>query len=325
MQPIEGASGDKRALTSLTAIMKENFADRLIHAIEQKRSPCVVGLDTAIEAMPVDTLEALNVSADSPRKVIADCLLRFNKMVIDVVADLVPAVKPNAAFYERYGADGIVALEHTVAYAKEKGLIVILDAKRGDIGNTAQAYASAYLQSHKAHEDYYGQIADSLTVNPYLGEDTLEPFARQCEQTGTGIFVLVRTSNKGAAAFQDLEVEGGKVYERVADSVSRLGKNSIGKHGYSSIGAVVGATWPKDAEALRQRMSSTFFLVPGFGAQGGDIETVRACFDKNGRGAIVNSSRGVLYPQGVSAKNHREEIRAACEKFVGDVRTASGM
>lgn len=305
--------------------MTQNFADRLVEAIDKKRSPCVVGLDSALEAMPKDALEALEVTLDAPRKVAAGALTRFNKMVIDVIYDIVPAVKPNAAFYERYGSDGILALEQTVAYAKERGLIVILDAKRGDIGNTAQAYASAYLRSSTSHADYNGQSVDSITINPYLGEDTLEPFSKQCALSGTGAFILVRTSNKGAAAFQDLMVGDRKVYEIVADTVTKLGAPLVGKHGYSSIGAVVGATWPNEASMLREQMKKTFFLVPGYGAQGGDIETIKACFDKNGRGAIVNSSRAILYPQDNTNLNYRERIRATCEKFVSDVRTASGI
>ena len=305
--------------------MTQNFADRLVEAIDKKRAPCVVGLDSALEAMPKDTLEALEVSLDAPRKVAAGALLRFNKMVIDVIQDLVPAVKPNAAFYEKYGSDGVLALEQTVAYAKQKGLVVILDAKRGDIGNTAQAYAAAYLRDTTSHADYYGQAADSLTINPYLGEDTLEPFCKQCVTSGTGVFVLVRTSNKGAAAFQDQLVGEKKIFEIVADSVNKLAAPLIGKHGYSSIGAVVGATWPNEAVILREQMKHVFFLVPGYGAQGGDVETIKACFDKNGRGAIVNSSRGVLYPQDNSDLNYRERIRAACEKFVTEVRNVSGI
>lgn len=305
--------------------MTQNFADRLVEAIDKKRAPCVVGLDSALEAMPKDTLEALEVSSDAPRKVAAGALVRFNKMVIDVICDLVPAVKPNAAFYERYGSDGILALEQTIAYAKERGLIVILDAKRGDIGNTAQAYASAYLRDSTSHSDYNGQGADSLTINPYLGEDTLEPYCKQCAKSGTGVFILVRTSNKGAAAFQDLVVGDKKVYEVVADSVNTLAAPLVGKHGYSSIGAVVGATWPNEAAMLREQMKKVFFLVPGYGAQGGDVETIKACFDKNGQGAIVNSSRGILYPSDNTDLNYRERIRAACEKFVSDVRSASGI
>jgi orotidine-5'-phosphate decarboxylase len=305
--------------------MTQNFADKLVEAIDKKRSPCVVGLDPVLEALPKDTLEALDIKGNPPRKLAAGALIRFNKMVIDVISDLVPMVKPNAAFYERYGSDGVLALEQTVAYAKQKGLLVLLDAKRGDIGNTAQAYAEAYLRESDVSPDYIGQAADALTVNPYLGEDTLEPYCKQCASTGTGIFVLVRTSNKGAAAYQDLVTDGKKLYETVADTVSRLGAPLTGKHGFSSVGAVVGATWPKDAAALRERMKSTFFLVPGYGAQGGDIETVKACFDKNGRGAIVNSSRAILYPTDNAELNYRERIRAACEKFVTDVRSASGI
>lgn len=290
--------------------MTQNFADRLIEAIKLKKAPCVVGLDTALEALPSDFLAGLGVSLDSPAYLRADAMLRFNRMVIDTVSDLVPAVKPNAAFYEKLGFEGIRVLEETISYAKEKELLIITDAKRGDIGNTAEAYAGAWLSD-----------SDSLTVSPYLGEDSLEPFVAACKRFNSGIFVLVRTSNKGATTFQDLEVGGERLFFKVADLVSRMGEELIGVSGYSSVGAVVGATWPEDARELRQRMPRTLFLVPGFGAQGGDVETVKACFDEEGLGAIVNSSRAILYPKGAGT-NYREAVREACEKFVIDIRKA---
>lgn len=292
--------------------MTQNFADRLCAAILKKRAPCVVGLDSALEALPTDYLAGLGVSLDSPVPQRAEAMVRFNRMVIDSIADLVPAVKPNAAFYEKLGVDGIRALEETISYARERELVVILDAKRGDIGNTAEAYASAYLAN-----------SDSLTISPYLGEDSIEPFIAACKKFNSGVFILVRTSNKGATTFQDLEVGGERLFFKVADLVSRLGEELVGESGYSSVGAVVGATWPEDAKLLRKRMPKTLFLVPGFGAQGGDVDTVRACFDANGLGAIVNSSRGILYPKG-AGNNYRDAVREACEKFVSDIRTAVG-
>jgi len=294
--------------------MKENFADRLIQAIKSKKAPCVVGLDPAIEALP----KGLTAGVTS-RKEIGELVLSFNRTVIDAVCDLVPAVKPNAAFYERYGLEGVQALEETISYAKAKGLLVILDAKRGDIGNTAEAYARAALSEELPEP---GQYADALTVSPYLGQDSLEPFVSVAQESGNGIFILVRTSNKGATTFQDLDVGGERLFFKVADLVDRLGADVVGKSGYSSIGAVVGATWPADAKALRLRMPKTLFLVPGFGAQGGDIETIKACFDADGLGAIINSSRAILYPKDLTENNLHEKIREACEKFVSDVRRA---
>lgn len=296
--------------------MEQHFGDRLVRAIREKRAPCVVGLDTVIESIP----EGL-FGAPTTRKEKAEFLLAFNRMVIDTVADLVPALKPNAAFYERYGADGIAALEETIQYAQARNLLIILDGKRGDIGNTAEAYAKATL-SREAFD--LGQGAEALTVNPYLGVDSLEPFVSTAVSAGTGIFILVRTSNKGAGTFQDLVTDGEKLYLKVADVVRDLGSASVGQEGYSSIGAVVGATWPEDAALLRKRMPQTIFLVPGFGAQGGDIGTIRACFDSMGLGAIVNSSRAILYPKGATAANCRERIRESCESFVRDVRQAVG-
>jgi orotidine-5'-phosphate decarboxylase len=296
--------------------MKQNYADRLNDAIKEKKAPCVVGLDIALEALP----KGLFPEAQS-REEKATTIVNFNRLVIDTVADLVPAVKPNSAFYERYGADGMKALEQTIHYAKSKGLLVILDGKRGDIGNTAEAYAKASLSDES---DTVGQYADSLTVNPYLGVDALEPFATTASAAGNGLYILVRTSNKGAVTFQDLNCDGEKLFFKVADVVNALGEASIGITGYSAIGAVVGATWPEDAKLLRSRMKRTLFLVPGFGAQGGDIETIRACFNTDGLGAIVNSSRGITYPKGATASNCGEMIREACEKFVIDVRQAVG-
>ena len=209
--------------------------------------------------------------------------------IIDVVADLVPAVKPQAAFFEQLGPAGCAALADVVRYARSRNLVVVMDAKRGDIGSTAMAYASAYL----GESSPWG--ADALTVNPYLGDDSLTPFVDQATQHDAGIFVLVKTSNPGGKLFQDLESSGQKIHEYVADHVESLAAQTAGECGYGVVGAVVGATYPEELAALRERMPHTWFLVPGFGSQGGTAEDVMGGYDTSGLGAIINSSRAIIF------------------------------
>jgi orotidine-5'-phosphate decarboxylase len=213
----------------------------------------------------------------------------FCRGVIDVVAPLVPAVKPQAAFFEELGPGGMQALADVIAYAKERGILVILDGKRNDIGSTAKAYARAYLGPESA----WG--ADALTVSPYLGADSIEPFVETCRERGAGIFVLVKTSNPGGGQFQDLTCDDKPVYAYVADFVERLAADSTGPSGYGNVGAVVGATWPKQLAELRRAMPHAWILIPGFGSQGGTARDVTPGFDSRGLGAIVNNSRGIIF------------------------------
>lgn len=257
----------------------ENFADRLMARIKET-APICVGLDPHFSHIPDFLI--------TESKTKGEAVLTFNKGIIDAVADLVPVVKPQIAFYEALGLDGLKAYSETVKYARSKGLLVLGDVKRSDIGSTAAAYASAHFK----HEDFE---VDALTVNAYLGIDGVKPFIEKCEQNGKGLFILVRTSNPSASDFQDLSVGVNTVYQSVAKKVVEWGKSTVGKSGYSSIGAVVGATYPQEASLLRELMPETPFLVPGYGAQGGGAADTKPCFDSKGLGAIVNSSRGIIF------------------------------
>lgn len=256
--------------------------DKLCEAIKQTRCPVCVGLDTEYSHLPQD----YRASASAPdNAAIAACVFRYNCDIMDAIEDIAPSVKVQSAYYEQYGAKGVECFFDTMAYAKQKGFLVIADAKRNDIGSTAAAYARAHIVSSPA---------DFLTVNAYLGLDGIAPFIEACDKTGKGIFVLVKTSNPSGGEFQDLDVSGKTLYEAVADKVALWGAEHNGSCGYSSVGAVVGATYPEQAKALRMRMPQTFFLVPGYGAQGAGADDIAVNFDEKGLGAVVNSSRGIL-------------------------------
>jgi len=256
------------------------FADKLYEKIIEYKNPTVLGLDPLIEYVP-----------DSIRKKYSndiDAIYHFNKDLIDNLHTIIPAVKCQSAYYELLGPNGGFLLQKTMDYAKNKGMLVILDCKRNDIGSTANAYANAYL-----NDGIYN--ADAITVNGYLGSDGIIPFVNKCIELGKGIYILVKTSNKSSYELQDMKLENGlKVYEHMAQLVSSWGEKVIGKHGYSSVGAVIGATHPKQLAELRKTMKSSIFLVPGYGAQGGGALDVKDAFDKYGNGAIINSSRGLM-------------------------------
>jgi orotidine-5'-phosphate decarboxylase len=258
-----------------------NFADRLIDAIDRKGTPSLVGIDPRYEMLPAGLKRG-----DSPdRAAKAAAIGEFARRVIDVVAPLVPAVKPNLAFFEAHGWEGYREFMRVVGHAREKGLLVIADAKRGDIGSTAKAYAdSIFLEAG----------ADAVTLSPWLGRDSLDPFFEYASE-GRGFFLLVKTSNPSSADLQDLERPGGTVFEAAADLVTGWGSEFIGESGMSAVGAVVGATFPEQAAALRQRMPHTPFLLPGYGVQGGKAETLKSAFAADGSGALVNSSRGINF------------------------------
>jgi orotidine-5'-phosphate decarboxylase len=259
----------------------KNFADRLIETVERKRTCVVVGLDPQLDLFPSELREkARRSTADA-----ADAIMEFNRRVLDAVAEHAAAVKPQSAFYEALGWEGVRALAETVRAARDRGLLVIADVKRGDIGSTAEAYAQAHLDLLQA---------DAVTVNPYLGLDGIAPFLKRVRD-GKGIFVLVKTSNPSSVELQDLDASGAKLYEKVAGLVERWGGDCRGESGYSAVGAVVGATFPAAAEKLRRLMPCALFLVPGYGAQGATADDCRPCFDARGRGAVVNSSRGITF------------------------------
>ncbi|MGG4145723.1 orotidine-5'-phosphate decarboxylase [Paenibacillus algorifonticola] len=263
----------------------KNFADVLIEEILHKNSVLVVGLDPDLQYFPDYLLDSGEVSDQRA----AEAIYHYNRIVIDAVAEHVIAVKPQLAYYEVYGSEGIRALEKTIAYAKSKNLIVINDAKRGDIGSTSSAYARAFLGN--------GSLAgDMVTVNPFLGSDGYRPFIEEAGRNGKGLFLLVKTSNPSSHEVQDAKLENGELlYMKMADDINKIAQQTLGENNYSFIGAVVGATYPMDAEKVRKVLPSSIFLVPGFGAQGGTANDLKPFFDAKGLGAVVSSSRGIIY------------------------------
>ncbi len=270
-------------------------ADRLISLIQKKNNPTVVGLDPKLAFIPSFIMEKSIKEYGKTLEAAADAIEIFNMGLIDALYDIVPAIKPQSAYYEMYGLPGLRAMQKTIAYAKKKGLYVILDVKRNDIGTTAQAYSAAYL----GKTDICGQNCeafpvDAVTINAYLGSDGIEPFIKDCIAYDKAMFILVKTSNPSSGQLQDLSLGDMAVYEKMAELVNGWGDGTIGSNGYSSIGAVVGATYPAQAKVLRSLMPHAIFLVPGYGAQGGSAADVRPAFHKDGKGAIVNSSRGIM-------------------------------
>lgn len=296
-----------------------HYADRLEDALTRVNNPCLVGLDPHADSLPEEFAAARTPGAARSEK--ARAVGDFCLAILELAAGKVAAVKPQSAFFELYGADGAREWERVVAAAKSAGLLVIGDVKRGDIDSTAKAYARAFLAgdgpADRAH------TCDAITINPYLGGDSVQPFVDTCKQTGTGVYVLVRTSNKDNKLCQD---HGEPVlYTRVADAVSRWGSELVGRSGLSSIGAVVGATHPKELAELRVRMPHTPLLLPGYGAQGAGAKDIAGGFLPGGRGALVNSSRGILfaYKQPQYAGQHwKDAARAALAAMTAEIRAA---
>ena len=269
--------------------------DLMIKKIIEMNSPVVAGLDPKLDYVPEYMRTECFAECGETAEGAAQALLRFNTALIDELCEVVPAVKVQAAYYEMYGIEGLKALYQTVAYAKKKDMYVIVDGKRNDIGSTAEAYSCGWLgktQVGTTSEAMSG--ADCLTVNPYLGSDGILPFVKDCKTYDKGIFALVKTSNPSSGELQDLLIDGKPLYEKVAELVSGWGADNIGAYGYSAVGAVVGATYPQQAKKLRAVMKHTYFLVPGYGAQGAGAADVAVSFDKEGLGAIVNSSRAIM-------------------------------
>jgi orotidine-5'-phosphate decarboxylase len=263
-----------------------NFADVLIDEGKKKNSVLVVGLDPDIKFFPDFLIKNVDFSSNES---IADAIYEFNKIIIDAVANHVIAVKPQLAYYEVYGSYGLRALEKTISYARSKALIVINDAKRGDIGSTSTAYAHAFLGN--------GTIAgDMVTVNPYLGSDGYLPFIEMAKENDKGVFLLLKTSNPSSYEIQDLKLENGELlYLKMAEEIEKLALETSGINGYSFIGAVVGATYPEETKKIRRTLPHSLFLVPGFGMQGGKAEDLGVFFDGNGNGALISSSRSIIY------------------------------
>ncbi|MCQ2537281.1 MAG: orotidine-5'-phosphate decarboxylase [Lachnospiraceae bacterium] len=267
---------------------------KLIDEIVKKDAPIVVGLDPMLNYIPEYLKKNSFEEFGETLEGVADAIWRYNRKLIDSFCDLVPAVKPQIAMYEQFGIPGLMAYTKTVAYAKEKGLIVIGDVKRGDIGSTSAAYATAHLGKISVGGNEFEPFgSDFATVNPYLGSDGVNPFVNACNEFNKGIFVLVKTSNPSSGEFQDRLIDGRPLYEHVAEKVVEWGNASMDGE-YSNIGAVVGATYPEMGEKLRKLMPKTFILVPGYGAQGGKGSDLKVFFNADGLGAIVNSSRGII-------------------------------
>ena len=272
----------------------DSYPSRLHRAIRDRQTPALVGLDPRLDQLPGPLIDGVRrrCSQDGPAFVAA-AFEEFCLRLIDVVSPLVPAVKPQSAFFEALGPPGAVALARVMRRARDAGLIVICDAKRGDIGSTAEAYARGYLAGDDPEAAAWP--ADALTVNPYLGPDTLEPFVRTAVERGAGLYVLVRTSNPGAGAFQDRLTAGRSVCQAVAEAVEQLSRAQAGEEPFGPVGAVVGATWPNELADLRERMPHCPLLVPGYGSQGGGARDVAAAFNGEGLGAVVNSSRAINF------------------------------
>jgi orotidine-5'-phosphate decarboxylase len=302
----------------------KHFGDALTAAVQRCGNPVIVGLDPRWQQLPNSL--AKNFLDDYVGR--AQAYQEFCREIVDVVAPFVPAVKPQAAFFEECGPAGLVALGNVVDYSRQRNLIVIMDGKRNDIGSTAEAYARGYLGREGS-----AWKCDALTINPYLGADSLEPFINVANERGAGLFVLVKTSNPGGQMLQDQLIDGKPVYRVVADYVEEQSRATCGEYGYGSIGAVVGATYPDQLAELRAAMPHTWFLVPGYGSQGGTAKDVIPAFDANGLGAVINNSRGIIFAH--QRKEYRDRfgesrwqdaVAAATEDMIAQLRaeTAAG-
>ena len=298
--------------------------DVLQDKIKAKKNPTVAGLDTRVEYVPPFILKKHTEQYGETLEAAAQAVLEFDCGLMDALADVVPAVKPQSAYFEMLGWQGMKALEEVISYAKSKGLFVIADVKRGDIGTTATAYSEAWL----GHTQVGGTVcsvfdADCVTLNGYMGSDAIKPFLEDCARRDKCAFVLAKTSNPSSVELQDMVAGDRLVYTVMGDLIQRWGKDTAGKYGYQALGAVVGATHPSVLKELRYRLDKTFFLVPGYGAQGGTAADVRYAFDELGRGAIVNASRSIMcawQKTGRDGADYREAARAAAEKMRDEIR-----
>lgn len=317
-----------------------NLADKLLKRIDMMENPCCVGLDPDIRKIPAEIIRGDNFEN------ISRTFLEFNKRIVDSVFDLVPCVKPQIAFWEKYGSIGVAAFKEIVDYAHAHGLIVIEDGKRNDIANTAQQYADGHLGVVQTRSDKRPSLdLDLLTVNPYLGDDGLRPFVDVCKEHGKGIFILAKTSNPSSGDLQDrlieitedeqrefenigirVEQDRTQLYNLVALNIRRYAQECVGERGYSPIGAVVGATFPEQADVLRKIMHNSIFLVPGYGTQGAKGKDVVPCFNTDGYGAVVNAASSITYAYlkhgGEAKKDYAEAARDATIAMIKDVKTA---
>jgi len=303
------------------------FSNKLNQNILNKNSRVCVGLDPRLEWLPKLILNRAKKEHGLTFKAAGAAIVEFNKQVIDVVSDLVPAVKPQIAFYEQYGPAGLKAFWQTVNYAKNQGLVVIVDAKRGDIDSTAQAYANSFLGT----TDLFGKSTvcydvDCITVNPFLGEDSLLPFIKTCHKYGKGIFILAKTSNPGSDDFQNLCFKDKTLTILVTELIAKHAAASINSGGYSNIGAVVGATFPQEARRIRKALPNSIFLVPGVGPQGGSVKVLDNFFNTDKLGAIINSSRGLVFSnRGKPDKNYLKTIKDKTQQMIKMVNRVIGV
>ena len=296
--------------------------DKLIKGIQRTGAPIVVGLDPMLSYIPEHITRKAFSEYGETLEGAGEAIWQYNKGIVDAVCDLVPAVKPQIAMYEQFGIEGLKVFARTVAYCKEKGLVVIGDVKRGDIGSTSEAYAVGHLGKVQVGSNfYYGFDEDFATVNPYLGSDGIKPFIKVCKEEKKGLFILVKTSNPSSGEFQDRLIDGRPLYELVGEQVAKWGEELMGDT-YSYIGAVVGATYPEMGKVLREIMPKSFILVPGYGAQGGKGVDLVHFFNKDGLGAIVNFSRGIIaaYKQEKYAAFGSENYADASRQAVLDMR-----
>ena len=301
---------------------------KLIEGIKRTKAPIVVGLDPMMNYIPEHIQKKAFAEFGETLEGAAEAVWQYNKGIVDAVYDLVPAVKPQIAMYEQFGIEGLKAFEKTVSYCQEKGLVVIGDIKRGDIGSTSEAYAVGHLgKVQVGSHNYSGFHEDFVTVNPYLGSDGVKPFMKICKEEKKGLFILVKTSNPSSGEFQDRLVDGRPLYELVGEQVAAWGEELMGDT-YSYVGAVVGATYPEMGKTLRKIMPKSFILVPGYGAQGGKGADLVHFFNEDGLGAIVNSSRGIIAAYKLEkyasfgAENYAEASRQAVLDMQADIQGA---
>ncbi len=296
--------------------MSTNFGDRIVLAVREKRNPSVIGIDPRLESLPPELGRMIPDGENPDRKGVAEALLRFGLGIVDAVREIVPAIKPNIAFFEAHGNEGMIAYNGICRYARSCGLLVIGDVKRGDIGSTAAAYAAGLLGGAFGPHD-------ALTLNPYLGTDSVQPFL--AHEANAGFFLLVKTSNPSSAELQDLRLEDGStVAEAAARLTHTLGQDRVGGHGLSAVGAVVGATHPRQLSRFRELMPAAPFLVPGYGAQGAGADDVVGAFRADGSGALVNASRSVIFAWQKEGKpdDWVGAARRAAERMRDDLRRA---
>lgn len=303
------------------------MVSKLIDKIQKTKAPICVGLDPMLDYIPEQVLKQAYQEFGETLEGAAEAIWQFNKAIVDATADLIPSVKPQIAMYEQFGLEGLKAYDRTVKYCQEKGLVVIGDVKRGDIGSTSAAYATGHIGQVKVGSTMCtGFNTEYITVNPYLGTDGVKPFVDVCNEFDRGLFVLVKTSNPSSGEFQDQLINGRPLYELVAEKVVEWGSASM-DGSYSNVGAVVGATYPEMSRILRKLMPNTYFLVPGYGAQGGTAQDLKYCFNEDGLGAIVNSSRGIIaayknkkYEQ-FGPEHFAEASRQAVTDMVADINS----